>query len=247
MPGVRRGLAVLVVGAAVLIGSPAALGATQQQSLAQALSSGIQAAGGASAAYVVDLNTGAVLFSSGSQVGHLPASVEKLYTTSTALLRFGPNTTLTTQLLGSGSSTGGTWHGTLVLRGAGDPTGFRRCREGQHGHWGADPPRPRRHRQDRGHGADRLHRRLPRAPAHPGRRIGFRLKARHSRHRVWTVYLGGGRARWHCLRPRMADRERQRVPSPADLVRRAAAGGRTPRWRGQGSFGDSRECRHVAA
>src|SRR5437764_13578359 len=122
MPGARRGLAVLVVGAAVLIGSPAALGATQQQSLAQALSSGIQAAGGASAAYVVDLNTGAVLFSSGSQVGHLPASVEKLYTTSTARLRFGPSTTLTTQLLGSGSSTGGTWHGTLVLRGGGDPT-----------------------------------------------------------------------------------------------------------------------------
>ena len=44
-----------------------------------------------------------------------------------------------------------------------------------------------------------------------------------------------------------ADRERQRVPSPADLVRRAAAGGRTPRCSGQGSFGDSRECRHVAA
>src|SRR4051812_4706052 len=43
-------------------------------------------------------------------------------------------------------------------------TGFRRCREGHHGHWGADPPRPRRRRQDRGHGADRLHRRLPRAP-----------------------------------------------------------------------------------
>ena len=30
-------------------------------------------------------------------------------------------------------------------------TGFWRCREGQHGHWGADPPRPRRRRQDRGH------------------------------------------------------------------------------------------------
>src|SRR4051812_35857917 len=28
-------------------------------------------------------------------------------------------------------------------------TGFRRCREGRHGHWGADPPRPRRRRQDR--------------------------------------------------------------------------------------------------
>src|SRR3954449_13058339 len=49
-------------------------------------------------------------------------------------------------------------------------TGFRRRRKGQHGHWGVDPPRPRRRRQDRGHGADRLHRRLPRAPAHLGRR-----------------------------------------------------------------------------
>ena len=50
MLGVRSGLAALVVGVAILIGSPAALGATQQQSLAQTLSSGIQAAGGASAA-----------------------------------------------------------------------------------------------------------------------------------------------------------------------------------------------------
>jgi serine-type D-Ala-D-Ala carboxypeptidase/endopeptidase (penicillin-binding protein 4) len=122
MLGVRRGLAVLVLGVAILIAPQPALGATQEQSLAQALSSGIQSAGGASAAYVVDLNTGAVLFSSGSQVSHLPASVEKLYTTSTALLRFGPNATLSTQLLGSGSSGGGTWHGTLVLKGAGDPT-----------------------------------------------------------------------------------------------------------------------------
>jgi D-alanyl-D-alanine carboxypeptidase/D-alanyl-D-alanine-endopeptidase (penicillin-binding protein 4) len=113
---------VLVVGLSILVGAPVALGATQQQALAQALSNGIQAAGGASAAYVVDLNTGAVLFSSGSQVGHLPASVEKLYTTSTALLRLGPGTTFATRLMGSGSSSGGTWRGTLVLRGGGDPT-----------------------------------------------------------------------------------------------------------------------------
>jgi D-alanyl-D-alanine carboxypeptidase/D-alanyl-D-alanine-endopeptidase (penicillin-binding protein 4) len=122
MLGVRRGLAALVVGVAILIGPPAAWGTTQQQSLAEALSSGIQAAGGASAAYVVDVNAGAVLFSSGSQIAHLPASVEKLYTTSTALLRFGPGATLSTQLLGSGSSSAGTWHGALVLRGGGDPT-----------------------------------------------------------------------------------------------------------------------------
>jgi serine-type D-Ala-D-Ala carboxypeptidase/endopeptidase (penicillin-binding protein 4) len=122
MLGVRKGLTALVLGAATLIGPPAAFGATEQESLARALSNGIHAAGGASAAYVLDLNTGAVLFSSASQVGHLPASVEKLYTTSTALLRFGAGATFTTQLLGSGSSTGGTWNGTLVLRGSGDPT-----------------------------------------------------------------------------------------------------------------------------
>jgi D-alanyl-D-alanine carboxypeptidase/D-alanyl-D-alanine-endopeptidase (penicillin-binding protein 4) len=121
MLGVRRGLTALVVGVAILTGPPAAFGATQQ-SLAQALANGIQSAGGASAAYVVDLNTGVVLFSSGSEVGHLPASVEKLYTTSTALLRFGPGATVSTQLLGSGSSSDGTWHGTLVLKGGGDPT-----------------------------------------------------------------------------------------------------------------------------
>jgi D-alanyl-D-alanine carboxypeptidase/D-alanyl-D-alanine-endopeptidase (penicillin-binding protein 4) len=122
MVGVRSGLTALVLGAATLIGPPAALGATEQESLAQALSSGIHAAGGASAAYVLDLNTGTVLFSSDSEVDHLPASVEKLYTTSTALLRFGAGATFTTRLLGSGSSTGGTWNGTLVLRGGGDPT-----------------------------------------------------------------------------------------------------------------------------
>jgi D-alanyl-D-alanine carboxypeptidase/D-alanyl-D-alanine-endopeptidase (penicillin-binding protein 4) len=126
MLGVRRGLAVLVVGVATLLGSPLVLAAraqsSQEQTLAQALGGGLQASRGASAAYVVDLNTGGVLYSSGSQAGHLPASVEKLYTTSTALLRFGPNATLTTQLLGSGSLANGTWHGTLVLRGGGDPT-----------------------------------------------------------------------------------------------------------------------------
>jgi D-alanyl-D-alanine carboxypeptidase/D-alanyl-D-alanine-endopeptidase (penicillin-binding protein 4) len=117
---------VLVVGVAILIGSPVVLEAraqtSQQQALAQTLGSRLRASGGSSAAYVVDLDTGEVLYSSGSQVPHLPASVEKLYTTSTALRRFGANATLTTQMLGSGSLAGGTWHGTLVLRGGGDPT-----------------------------------------------------------------------------------------------------------------------------
>jgi D-alanyl-D-alanine carboxypeptidase/D-alanyl-D-alanine-endopeptidase (penicillin-binding protein 4) len=79
--------------------------------------------GGASGAYVVDLNTRQVLFSRHVDVRRLPASVEKLYTTSTALLRFGPTAKLTTSVLGRGwLDQRGFWHGTLYLRGGGDPT-----------------------------------------------------------------------------------------------------------------------------
>jgi D-alanyl-D-alanine carboxypeptidase/D-alanyl-D-alanine-endopeptidase (penicillin-binding protein 4) len=82
----------------------------------------MRAAGRSSGAYVVDLNTGQSLFSTAAGTGRLPASVEKLYTTSTALLRFGPNATLTTSILGRGVLSHGTWIGTLYIRGGGDPT-----------------------------------------------------------------------------------------------------------------------------
>jgi D-alanyl-D-alanine carboxypeptidase/D-alanyl-D-alanine-endopeptidase (penicillin-binding protein 4) len=93
-----------------------------QRSLSRSLSSGMRAAGRSSGAYVVDLNTGQHLFSAAAGTGRLPASVEKLYTTSTALLRFGPNATLTTSILGRGVLSHGTWIGTLYIRGGGDPT-----------------------------------------------------------------------------------------------------------------------------
>lgn len=128
-------LAILSAAVATLSAPAGALAQTPQQSLDTALAQDVHAAGGASGAYVVDLTTGAVLFASGAQVGHLPASVEKLYTTSTALLRFGPATRLTTQVLGQGTLTsGGTWVGTLYLKGGGDPTfgasGFDRANYG---------------------------------------------------------------------------------------------------------------------
>ncbi len=76
-----------------------------------------------SGAYVLDLTTGQVLFSQAANTGRLPASVEKLYTTSTALLRLGPTTTFGTSLLGTGSrDPDGVWNGTLYLEGGGDPT-----------------------------------------------------------------------------------------------------------------------------
>jgi serine-type D-Ala-D-Ala carboxypeptidase/endopeptidase (penicillin-binding protein 4) len=97
--------------------------ATPRATLGNRLTSGIHHSGGFSGGYVVDLSTGKALFSSAADTPRLPASVEKLYTTSTALLRLGPNTSLTTSVLGKGTlAAGGRWTGTLYLKGGGDPT-----------------------------------------------------------------------------------------------------------------------------
>ncbi len=121
MPGVRR--AMLAVAATLLAGPAAALAQTPQQALKKALNRGIHAAGSSSGAYVVDLNTGSPLYAYKPGTGRLPASVEKLYTTTTALFEFGPSGALSTRVLGVGSlDASGTWHGTLFLKGGGDPT-----------------------------------------------------------------------------------------------------------------------------
>jgi D-alanyl-D-alanine carboxypeptidase/D-alanyl-D-alanine-endopeptidase (penicillin-binding protein 4) len=82
----------------------------------------MRAAGNYSGAYVQDLTTGQTLYFKNARTLRLPASVQKLYTTTTALLDFGPNATLTTSVLGVGQQSGGTFSGTLYLRGGGDPT-----------------------------------------------------------------------------------------------------------------------------
>jgi D-alanyl-D-alanine carboxypeptidase/D-alanyl-D-alanine-endopeptidase (penicillin-binding protein 4) len=79
-------------------------------------------AGRFSGAYVMDLTANKTVYSKNAATGRLPASVEKLYTTTTALERFGPGATLTTSILGQGTQSGGTFTGTLYLRGGGDPT-----------------------------------------------------------------------------------------------------------------------------
>lgn len=105
---------------------PAPAGAqsrSAQRTLTRALSRGLGRIGGASSAYVLDLSTGAPLFSYAAGTGRMPASVEKLYTTSTALERFGATATLTTTVGGMGSlDDSGVFHGTLYLVGGGDPT-----------------------------------------------------------------------------------------------------------------------------
>lgn len=72
--------------------------------------------------YVEDLDSGRELFARRAGSARLPASVEKLYTTATTLLRLGPNATLPTSAVSSGDiGSDGVLHGDLVLVGDGDP------------------------------------------------------------------------------------------------------------------------------
>jgi D-alanyl-D-alanine carboxypeptidase/D-alanyl-D-alanine-endopeptidase (penicillin-binding protein 4) len=123
----KRLLATVAAAGALLAGIPVAAGAQSgaaaRRGVTRALRKDLGLARGTSGAQVVDLTTGQVLFSSAAAVPRLPASVEKLYTTSTALLRFGAGARLSTSVLGVGSfDSGGGWHGILYLRGGGDPT-----------------------------------------------------------------------------------------------------------------------------
>ena len=80
-------------------------------------------AGTLSGGYVYDMTSGQVLFSERAQDRRAPASVEKLYTATTALERWGPTAQLETTVLGTGHlAAGGVWEGNLYLRGGGDPT-----------------------------------------------------------------------------------------------------------------------------
>jgi serine-type D-Ala-D-Ala carboxypeptidase/endopeptidase (penicillin-binding protein 4) len=80
-------------------------------------------AGPFAGAYVRDLDTGTALYARNENVARPPASVEKLYTTSTALLRFGLDARLHTSVLATGAlDAQGVWRGDLYLRGGGDPT-----------------------------------------------------------------------------------------------------------------------------
>jgi serine-type D-Ala-D-Ala carboxypeptidase/endopeptidase (penicillin-binding protein 4) len=114
--------ALLVIALLALAGAPSAQ-AISTSTLRGTLSRAMRATSPFSGAYVRDLDTGRTLFSYKARVTRSPASVEKLYTTSTALLRFGPDAALTTTVMGTGSLDAlGVWRGNLYLRGGGDPT-----------------------------------------------------------------------------------------------------------------------------
>ncbi len=122
----RGFVAALIAAGAVFTVLPAQASAQStpaaQRSLSRSLRRELKAGGRHEGALVVDMTTGQTLYSASATVGRLPASVEKIYTTSTALLRFGADTRLSTRVLGVGSYLNGSWNGTLYLKGGGDPT-----------------------------------------------------------------------------------------------------------------------------
>ena len=109
-------------GAGIASTTPAQTAAAQK-TLRKALTRQYTKLGRYSGAYAVDLTTGQPLYARHPDIPRLPASVEKLYTTTTALLKFGPSARLSTSLLATGSlSPSGIFTGTLYLRGGGDPS-----------------------------------------------------------------------------------------------------------------------------
>jgi D-alanyl-D-alanine carboxypeptidase/D-alanyl-D-alanine-endopeptidase (penicillin-binding protein 4) len=117
---IRRTVSVTVLLLGLLAPTaPAADLATTQRVLTREMA----ASGPAAGAYVVDLDTGAPLFAFNPDVQRIPASVNKLFTTSTALQRFGPDRTLQTEVLADAApDETGVVAGNVYLRGGGDPT-----------------------------------------------------------------------------------------------------------------------------
>ena len=123
----RRPLTLLALSAA--LAAPAALlapvaraGAQDPPTLRAQLTRAFRGAPAASGADVRDLTTGRTLFSARARTGRIPASVQKLFTTSTALVRLGPSARLRTTVAGRGFlDPDGVWQGDLYLKGGGDP------------------------------------------------------------------------------------------------------------------------------
>src|ERR1700722_2509364 len=113
----------LAVATCALLAAEQAPAALAQNSLEAPLAREMRLAGPRSGAYVYDLTKATILFSEHAEVPHPPASVEKLYTATTALELMGPEATLTTSVLATGHpSPDGRWEGHLSLKGGGDPT-----------------------------------------------------------------------------------------------------------------------------
>lgn len=88
----------------------------------RALDRQMSQAGTGSGALVIDLDSGATLYARRPDVPRIPASVNKLYTTSAAMSLYGDEGTLTTEVLGDAQpDEDGVLTGNLYLKGGGDP------------------------------------------------------------------------------------------------------------------------------
>ncbi|HTR89371.1 MAG TPA: D-alanyl-D-alanine carboxypeptidase, partial [Solirubrobacteraceae bacterium] len=107
-----------------MLGLPGrALGQVSLGGLQSDLGHELSRAGRADGAYVYDMTAKQPLFSARATRERAPASVEKLYTATTALERMGADGRLTTSVYGVGDlGEGGVWEGDLYVRGGGDPT-----------------------------------------------------------------------------------------------------------------------------
>lgn len=118
---VRRTLPALAV--VIALAAPPTALANPDTILAAQLTRQMVFAGPQSGAYVYDLSSSTPLFAERSDVPRPPASVEKIYTATTALQLLGPEARFTTSVLGTGHlGPAGRWEGNLYLRGGGDPT-----------------------------------------------------------------------------------------------------------------------------
>jgi D-alanyl-D-alanine carboxypeptidase/D-alanyl-D-alanine-endopeptidase (penicillin-binding protein 4) len=119
----RRVFATLLALAAALAGAAPA-SAYSESALKTKIAREMRQAPATSGAYVRDMNSGEELFALRENTVRIPASVEKLFTTSSALLRLGPSATLQTSAVtapGAVVEPGGILRGDLVLVGGGDP------------------------------------------------------------------------------------------------------------------------------
>jgi D-alanyl-D-alanine carboxypeptidase/D-alanyl-D-alanine-endopeptidase (penicillin-binding protein 4) len=73
-------------------------------------------------AIAIDLRTGETVFSQNTRLSLLPASAEKLAVSFAALRVLGPGFRFRTEVMASGTRSGGVWRGNLWLVGFGDPT-----------------------------------------------------------------------------------------------------------------------------
>jgi D-alanyl-D-alanine carboxypeptidase/D-alanyl-D-alanine-endopeptidase (penicillin-binding protein 4) len=99
--------------------------AAHTRSLDQSLTAALDEPGVAAAhstAMVVELPSGRVVYARNPSLPLEPASNEKLCVTYTALAVLGPAYRFPTEVLGVGERTGSTWHGSLYLKGFGDPS-----------------------------------------------------------------------------------------------------------------------------